>query len=153
MKSRVMLGLAALVLLGECHAAPAQEMSAKVFTCSIGKKTVSVTAAGGKLIYHYGIAGKDELTITGDSASGNVFRLAQRYAGMEYQLRFKNGEFSYIVYSAEGNARVGASATSGLVVMQGTKTISDSSCKPYAELVMPADADTIPEDTEAYSAM
>lgn len=108
---------------------------------------------GGRLTYHYGMANKDELTIVGIPASGNIFQMSQRFAGMEYQLRFRNGEFNYIVYSSEGNGRVGAAASSGLVVMRGTKVISDRSCSRYADLTMPDDALAVPEDTDLYSAM
>jgi hypothetical protein len=153
MTPSIILRLAALISVGLGLTAPAEGAPTKVFTCAIGKKTVSVTSAGGRLIYHFGTANKDELSIVGIPTSGNVFQMTQRFAGMEYQLRFRNGEFNYIVYSSEGNGRVGATATSGLVIMRGTKTISDRSCSQFEELVMPADALAIPEDTDTYSAM
>jgi hypothetical protein len=72
---------------------------------------------------------------------------------MEYQLRFRNGDYSYIVYDNEGNNRVGAAATSGLVIMKGTKQISYRSCARFTEFTVPLDSLGIPEDTDAYSAM
>jgi hypothetical protein len=153
MKPSIMLALAALMPAGLGFMARAEEAPTKVFTCAIGKKTVSVTSADGRLIYHYGTANKDEMSIVGIRTSGNIFQMKQRFAGMEYQLRFRNGEFNYIVYSNEGNGRVGAAATSGLVIMRGAKRMSDRSCSQFAELVMPADALAIPEDTDTYSAM
>ena len=146
--------LVPLVSLGPVLAAQSEDVSMTLFTCAIGAKSVSVTAGGGRLIYRYGTIDKNEMSIVGNPAAGNIFQMTQRYAGMEYQLRFKTGEFNYIVYSAEGNERVGASATSGLVVMRGTKRISDKSCSRFAPLAMPEAAlKGVPDDTDAYSAM
>jgi hypothetical protein len=153
MKAMIVPGLVALIALGPASTLHAEGSSTTVFTCSIGKKTVSVTRADGRLTYHYGTANKDEMSIVGIPASGNVFQMAQRYAGMEYQLRFRNGDYSYIVYDNEGNNRVGAAATSGLVIMKGTKQISYRSCARFTEFTVPLDSLGIPEDTDAYSAM
>ena len=139
-------------LLSLCSTASA-DAAAVLFTCRIGAHTVSVTDDGGQLAYHYGTAGKDELSIVGTARSGNVLQLEQRFAGMEYQLRFRNGAFSYIVYSSEGNGRSGAAATSGLVVMQDARRISDKACSPYAELTLPPASEAVPQDSDAYSAM
>lgn len=153
MKSIIMLGLVGLFTICPGLAASAEGTSARLFACLIGEKRVAVTSAGGQLTYHYGTANKDEISIVGIPESGNVFQMTQRFAGMEYQLRFRSGDFSYIVYSSEGNGRVGAAAASGLIVMRGTKQLSDKSCARFAELAMPADSLKIPEDADAYSAM
>jgi hypothetical protein len=153
MKAMIVPGLVALIALGPASTVHAEGSSTTVFTCSIGKKTVSVTRADSRLTYHYGTKNKDEMSIVGIPASGNVFQMAQRYAGMEYQLRFRNGDYSYIVYDSEGNGRVGAAATSGLVIMKGTKQISYRSCARFTEFTVPLDSLGIPEDTDAYSAM
>ena len=153
MKSMMAPALAALIALAPAWAVHAQGGATTIFTCAIGKKTVSVTRADGRLTYHYGTGAKDEMSIVGVPASGNVFQLAQRFAGLEYQLRFKNGDTSYIVYDSEGNGRSGAAATSGLVIMQGTKPISDRACARFAEFTVPLDSLGLPEDTDAYSAL
>ena len=124
-----------------------------LFTCRIGTHTVSVTDDGGRLTYRYGTPGKDEMSISAAPKSGRVLQLQQRFAGMEYQLRFKNGEISYIVYSMEGNGQSGAAAVSGLKVMKGIKELSDKFCSPYAELTLPPDSEDVPQDSDAYSAM
>jgi hypothetical protein len=152
-KAVIVSGLVALVALGLASAVHAQGSSRTVFACSIGKKAVSVTQADGRLTYHYGVGIDDEMSIIGIPASGNVFQMTQRFAAMEYQLRFKNGEYSYIVYESEGNSRVGAAASSGLVVMHGTKRISDRSCAQFTEFAVPVDSLGIPDDTDAFSAM
>jgi len=153
MRFVIVLGLTALLPLAPGLAAHAKETPVKAFSCAIGAKRVSVTTEDGRLVYRYGTAAKDEMSVVGDPASGNIFQMSQRFAGMEYQLRFTNGAFSYIVYESEGNGRVGASATSGLVVMRGAKRISDKSCARFSELTMPPATLAIPEDTDAYSAM
>jgi hypothetical protein len=147
------MGLVALTVVSPVCAVYAQGTPATLFTCAIGKKTVSVTQADGKVTYHYGANGKDEMAIVGAPASGNVFQMSQRFAGMEYQLRFMSGEYSYIVYDSEGNDRSGAAASSGLVVMQGAKRISDRPCARFAEFATSIDSLGLPEDTEAFSAM
>lgn len=146
------IALAVVMLPGLVPAARGAAGPVMLFACTVGNKTVSVSRTGDQVIYHYGTRGADELTIVGTPTSGNVFQMAQRYAGMEYQLRFTNGEFSYTVYASEGNPRVGAHAISGLVVTKGAQRISDKACAPYAELMLPDDL-KIPEDTDAFSAM
>lgn len=152
MKRLMHLSLLAQVLLSICQTAQAESAPKILFTCAIGAKTVSVTASGKNLIYHYGTAKNDEITIVGSPAAKNIFQMAQRYAGMEYQLRFTNGDISYLVYSAEGNPQVGAAAISGLMVMRGTKTIADKSCAQWSDVTLPDDL-SIPQDSVAYSAM
>src|SRR4051812_7691398 len=118
MKAMLIRALIALIALGPASTGQAEGIPKTLFTCLIGKKTVSVTQADGRLSYHYGTGTKDEMSIVGIPTSGNVFQMTQRFAGMEYQLRFRNGDYSYIVYDSEGNGRVGAAASSGLVIMQ-----------------------------------
>jgi hypothetical protein len=154
MRFVIVLGLVALLPLGSCFAATPERSPTKVFACSIGDKKVSVVTVNDRLIYRYGTASKDELSIVGIPVSGNIHWLQDRFAGVESQLRFTNGEYSYIIYSTDGNANAGAAATSGLIVARGTKVISERLCSPYAELVMPDfNAIGIPMDSEMYQAM
>jgi hypothetical protein len=153
MKTIIMPVLVALMALGPVRAVNAEGTPATVFTCAIGKKTVAVTRTDGQLTYHYGANGKDEMAIVGIPSTGNIFRMSQRFAGMEYQLRFTNGDYSYIVYDSEGNSRTGAASTSGLVIMQGSKRISDRSCSRFTEFAISLDSLGIPEDTDVYSAL
>jgi hypothetical protein len=124
-----------------------------VFACSLGKKSVSVTAQGDQLTYTFGTKAKTEMSIVGSADQKNVLYRQARYAGMEHQLRFVNGDYSYIVYNMEGNGRSGASASSGLVVMKGTETVADMHCAHYAEFGLGFDLSSLPEDTDDYSAM
>ena len=149
----------AAVITGACcygaNAAWAQSpaRAQRVFACSLGKKSVSVTAVGAELTYKFGAPGKTEISIVGSIARGNVFHRENRYAGMEHQLRFVSGEYSYIVYNMEGNARAGASALSGLAVMEGAKVVADMQCTRYAEFGVGFDVQSLPQDGEEHSAM
>jgi hypothetical protein len=153
MKHSIILTIVALSMYQPASASQPSSKPLILFTCSVGNKTVSVTTVGDQLTYHYGTQAKEEMSITGTAKSGNIFWLTQRFAGIENQMRFKSGDFSYIVYDSEGNGNVGAAATSGLVVMKGTKTIADKSCAKYTEFSASYDFNTLPEDTDAYSAM
>ncbi|MBV1700797.1 MAG: hypothetical protein KGQ46_03140 [Hyphomicrobiales bacterium] len=153
MKWIPMLGLIGLAALGQGPVAYAKTDTTKLFSCAFGAKRVLVDVTGGQIVYHFGTPGRDEISIIGSPKAGNIWQMQQRFAGMEYQIRFTKGEYSYIVYSAEGNANVGASAISGLVVMHGKKRIADKSCVPFAELDLPDEGLKVPQDVEDYSAM
>lgn len=126
-----------------------------VFECILRNgKTVRVTSQGGNVFYNYGRRDRPELSLRGSPRSGNVYFMRQRYAGPQMQLRFTNGEYSYIVHAMEGNAHRDANAVSGLVVMRGTRTIADHSCRRYTDFKDSFDLlDSLPEDSEAYTAM
>ena len=144
--------LAALVLLAAIGQAPAKP--SPEFTCSIGSKRVSVTKSGNRFVYRFGTAAGNEISIEGVPAEGNVLRLSQSFDGEENQIRFKQGEFSYIVFSTSGNPSVGARAIAGLVVKRGTSVISDKTCSQFTDRIF-ADEDywALPEDDAAFSAM
>jgi hypothetical protein len=151
MKTLLLLALAALPF------GPASAQSAgtpqPIFSCMVGKKAVSVSSVGNQLIYRFGTLAKPEMSIIGDARSGNVLWMTQRYAGIEQQLRFKNGEYSYALYSMEGNGRTGVNPVSGLVVFHGTKSIADIPCLKYTEFTGDFDFSTLPEDSDTYTAM
>ncbi|SFD78874.1 hypothetical protein SAMN04488523_102398 [Sulfitobacter brevis] len=137
-------------VLAGCDNSPVQMA---VFSCNVGSKTVSVTADNNGLTYTYGANGRTEKTITGGPRSGNLHWMQMRFAGLVSQLRFSSGEYSYIVFSAEGNGNTGAQAFSGLVVMQGTREISSKTCNRMTEFNPSFDYNSLPQDDERYSAM
>jgi hypothetical protein len=151
MMKAFMLAATAALCASPLAATPAGAKT--LFACSLGKKRVTVTAEGAVLRYRFGTAAKAELAISGTARSGTIFYRSDRYAGMEYQMRFARGGYSYIVYAMEGNGNTGARAISGLTVLRGTKRIADMSCTPYAEFAADYDYSALPEDGEAYSAM
>jgi hypothetical protein len=154
MKFIVATGLSALFAAAMIVATGAETRRSPVFWCSIGEKRVSVSKSGDRFVYHFGTAAKDEMSIVGIPAAGNIFQMAQRFDGEEHQLRFRNGEFSYIVYSTSGNPIVGGRAIAGLVVKRGTDVVSDFACSRFTELNdLDHDYSSLPEDTAAFSAM
>ncbi len=125
-----------------------------VFSCTLrGGKTVTIMARGDRLTYRYGTSRRAELTLTGSPESGNVLLLQQRFAGPQRQLRFVNGEYSYIVHYMGADPRV-ANSFAGLTVMRGTHQISDRLCTRYREFEAGWDLiHRLPEDSESWSVM
>ncbi len=146
-------GLAATACLAFPAATRSAELPHRMFACSLGRKSVSVTSDGNWLTYRFGRPGRPEISITGSAATGNVLYRVARYASMEYQLRFVSGQYSYTVYSMDSNDATGSSAASGLMVRRGTKVMADLACKPYAELDLASGYSSLPEDTAEYTAM
>lgn len=160
------MGLAAgLTALAACGSSAAEapgnaageattEASAQtLFECQVDGKPVHVAAAGDRLTFRHGSADAPDAAVTGTVADGNVFYLSQRFAGMQYQLRFTDGETSYLVYSLEGNPNAGAQASSGLVVMRGTEQVSEASCDTHTEFSAEFDYSALPQDDETFSAI
>jgi hypothetical protein len=148
---------AAVAILGVAAPAEAQRHGGAetVFSCAVrGGKTVTVTNSGGTFTYRYGTRAHPELTLTGGARTGNLHFMRQRYAGVEMQLRFTRGAYSYIVYAMEGNGQTGTNPVSGLVVMRGSRRISEQSCTHYTDFASGFDAlDALPQDNAAFTAM
>lgn len=156
MKRLVILSTAAIAAaLPSVASAQSGDGLRTVFECTLRNgRTVRVTSQGSSLFYHYGRGNRAELSLRGSPRSGNIYFMRQRYAGPQMQLRFTNGGYSYIVHNMEGNARVDARGVSGLVVMRGQRRIADHSCRRYSEFRASFDLlDSLPQDSEAYSAM
>lgn len=148
-----MIGRAAL-LLPLLAGAASGGSAPLLFRCTLGAKHATVTAVGKTLVYQYGSAKRVELRIVGSAAAGNLFYRTARYAAVERQLRFTAGRYSYIVFSVGGSPQVGASADSGLSVLDGTRHVADDSCHPWSELKTGAiEGWHLPEDGERFSAM
>lgn len=126
-----------------------------VFQCQLRNgKTVRVTTQAGNMFYTYGRGRRTELSLRGSPRSGNVHYMQQRYASIQSQLRFTNGDYHYIVHSMGANARSGSSGISGLVVMRGNRRIADHSCRRMTEFQAGFDAlNALPNDSETYSIM
>jgi len=153
MRHFTVAGLSVCLLFGG-GAAQADSKSALLFSCSIGAKHVDVTKLGDRFTYRFGTAGASEMSIMGEPGAGNIFQMRQRFTGPESQVRFTKGEFSYIVFAAEGNPSVGARSIAGVTVMRGLKSISSLTCDRFTEFNGFDEAfSAVPEDTEAYSGM
>lgn len=148
---RVALAFLGLLTVGAVNP-PAP--NSNVFSCSIGRKQVSVKAVGNELVYRFGGPGKPDLVISGSVARKNLFTGNFRYSDLETQLRFVNGRFSYVVFWLSGNRNLGTRNVSGLAVLDGTKHVSDLLCNHWARLDDTAFASwNLPEDGEHYSAI
>ena len=148
---KILVALLALTVTG---ADKAPNIGKRVFSCSLGQKQVSVHAVGNELVYEFGTNKKIELKIIGSVARRNVFFRTDRFANIENQLRFINGRFSYIVFSVGGNPSSGAHPLSGLTVMNGTKPVSELTCRKFTELDSSSfKYSQLPIDSEKYSAM
>jgi hypothetical protein len=86
MKFVVAIGFSAWLVAISVVGAQAKAKPSGVFACSIGGKLVSVTKSGDRFVYHFGVAGKDELAIVGDPSVGNILQMSQRFTGPENQL-------------------------------------------------------------------
>ncbi len=126
-----------------------------VFRCTLTNgKTVSVTTLGDRLTYRYGTPQRAELTINGTPRTGNVHYMQQRYASIQSQMRFSNGDYHYIVHSMGASQVAQSNAISGLVVMRGNRRIADHSCRSFREFDGGFDIrQELPEDSERWSVM
>lgn len=147
--------LSAALFAAALPTAASAQASETVFQCTLTNgKTVSVTARGDQLNYRYGTPRRAELTLRGTPRSGNVHFMQQRYASIQSQMRFSNGDYHYIVHSMGASQVAQSNAISGLVVMRGNRRIADHSCRRYSEFEGGFDIrQQLPEDSEGWSVM
>jgi hypothetical protein len=86
MKFVATFGLPLLLLASTVAAECAESEPSRVFSYSVGEKRVSVSKSGDRFFYHFGAARKDEMSIVGVPATGNIFQESQRFTGPECQL-------------------------------------------------------------------
>jgi hypothetical protein len=114
-----------------------------VFSCSTAKKIIAVCASKdfaadrGYLQYRFGSPNKVELTVPADRSvppakSALAGRLVFSGGGGDY-LRFKAGDYEYVVYTAIGK---GWGEKDGVEIEKNGKRLSHVSCKdePVSEL-------------------
>lgn len=101
-----------------------------IFDCPIGKKHVSVCNNGGDLQYRFGRLGSTELAFPQspeENASVTQGTIMLSGGGGDY-LRFSNGDYDYVVYSAEGRGVL----NEGVVVEKDGKRLTTLKCSSYA---------------------
>lgn len=126
-----------------------------VFSCSTGKKMVSVCASKdlnatqGWLQYRYGTSSKLDLVFPEVDTHPKYFSVANTIiysgGGGGAYLQMNKGEFSYIVYSGEGRGW----SQSGVTVQKNGKSIADILCKSNEEINIGGnffEKSAIPED-------
>ncbi len=134
--------------------AAAAPPSPVIFRCQVGARVAMVTMTRSALTYSFGAPGKPALTIVGTASNGKVHRYWGRYVSPLYQLRFIAGDYSYIVYSMEANAKADSAAVSGVTVLRGKTVVGNYGCKRFSALASESDLiGALPMDGDEYSAM
>lgn len=109
-----------------------------VYACPFGKSAVSVCATDRTVTYRHAANGKTDLTITSTGKDGRAHLGTLRgpgRGGTQTSLRFSNGGYEYIVYSAIGGTGTAVPGRhwSGLVVMKGVQEVSSMECPARGE--------------------
>ena len=117
-----------------------------IFSSSAGKKVIAVcaskdlTAEHGYLQYRFGLPAKVELTIPADRsvppAGSAVSRTLMFSGGGGAYLRFKTGDYDYVVYTAIGR---GWGTKDGVAIEKNGKLRTHISCKDLPVSEMGAD--------------
>jgi hypothetical protein len=115
---------------------PCLDNEDNIFSCSAGKKIISVCASKdlaadhGYLQYRFGSPNKVELAVPADRAvspaNSAVSGTLTFSGGGGAYLRFKSGDYEYAVYTAIGK---GWGEKDGVAIEKSGKRLSDVSCK------------------------
>jgi len=121
-----------------------------VFSCAIGNKTVSVCRTEkGRVEYVYGAGDKVELEL-----NSPLFSSAACPGGGISRLRFKNGNYSYIVYDVMCNSggmgehQRNKSDFAGLVVLEKSDVVFNKTCSSFEDGVFGVNSGILPESVE-----
>ncbi len=133
---------------GVGHGAQCQAAERVIYSCRLKQHRVSVCASARAIAYRYGSDSKTALEIVSDGADGRAHLGTVRgpgRGGAQTGLRFSNGGYDYIVYSAVGGTETVAPGRqwSGLVVMKGGEEVSSSTC-PESGPPQRFDLDSVP---------
>lgn len=119
----------ALIAVAAVFVLLSASVHAEEFTCQLENgKYVSVFVEHGKPpVYRYGTLAKTEITLpVPQQPNNNVFYGHQMFvAGASTYVRFKNGNYSYVVYDGEGRGW----QFNGVIVYKGNDIISKKGCK------------------------
>jgi len=121
-----------------------------VFACEIGSKNVSVCMTEkGRIEYVYGAGDTVELEL-----NSPLFSSAACPGGGISRLRFKNGNYSYIVYDVMchsggiGENQRSKSDFSGLVVLNQSDVVFNKTCTSFENEVFGVNSGILPESVE-----
>ncbi len=112
------------------------------FTCRAGAKVISFCASGDVLHYRFGKPGKAELSYpAGNAPARSVFRFssAAYSGGGEARVRFTNGGYEYLVYTALIAGDWNADGTrdheelDGVLVRKGGRKVANIRCTSALE--------------------
>lgn len=112
------------------------------FTCRAGAKVISFCASGDVLHYRFGKPGRAELSYpAGNAPARSVFRFssAAYSGGGEARVRFTNGGYDYLVYTALIAGSWNADGTrdheelDGVLVRKGGRKVANIRCTTSPE--------------------
>lgn len=116
------------------------------FECRLGAKNVSITTQGDELVYSYGVGKNPDLVIRGSAQKNNLF--ARHQMGMRsdtQQLRFVNGDYSYVL-SSLFVAGAGGDDWVKFYVLRGKKVLRAQVCRGAASFEDFDQLDRLPRD-------
>ncbi|SEQ39149.1 hypothetical protein SAMN05421510_10461 [Nitrosomonas ureae] len=139
-----LIGLLFFPALVDAKGSHCQIQEQVIFSCSVGEKTVSVCASknfsahSGYLQYRFGSLGMSELIFPAMNASDPVTQFIRARTwifagGGGGYLRFINGQYHYIVYTAIGK---GWGTKDGVAVEKNHQVITNLECQnvPISEI-------------------
>lgn len=109
---------------GITHCTPNEEV---IFSCSTGKKIVSVCGNKHKLVYRFGKVDFPELVFESLNPTGDTLMYS---GGGGAYLRLSNGEYRYVVYSGIGKGW----EKDGLTLEKNGKLLKDFQCKSKIQI-------------------
>lgn len=123
-----------------------------VFACSFGARQVEVTREGARLTYSFGRAGRPELVLTGDAASGNLFYHRTLYPrGEDQTLRFRHGAYAYVIFNAwaaPNHEGEDSRDYSGLLMLRDGRVIRRMNCREGGDFLENPLFFELPQDSE-----
>jgi hypothetical protein len=145
---KVVAALAGVVALGSAVApgsSPAKDIPSSrtslcisgertLFSCGYGAKTASVCAIGQQTVYRLGRPDVLELHIRSNGHDGRAYKsivIGQGSGGYQSSLRFKSGEYSYVVSAGESGSLSDHPGTrlDVISVMKAHKDLSSHTCR------------------------
>lgn len=105
-----------------------------LFSCGYGQKIASVCAVGDATIYRFGQRSAVELEIKSNGHDNLAYKstvVGQGQGGQQNSIRFRRGDYSYIVSAGESGSLSDSPGTSldAISVMKGHKDVASHECK------------------------
>ena len=139
------VALAAALLTGRAWSHPTGQPNFG-FECRLGAKSVRITSEGDELVYNYGAGRHPELILRGSAKRNNLF--ARHEMGRRsdaQQLRFVNGDYSYLL-SSLFVAGAGGDDWVKFYVLRDDKVLSSQVCRGAASFEDFDQLDQLPRD-------
>jgi len=112
-----------------------------------------VTAQGDSFTDRYGSSRQAEQILRATPQSGTAYYKQERRWEIPTQIRFINGEYSYIVHEIPTHRSGDPHGSSGAIVMRGNRVIADHSCRRLKEFRNWGLINRLPEDEDKWARM